>query len=218
MRRYLLAAVAAAAISTPAVARDHSWYAGIEGRYSSIYPNWTHGLHRDAYAVSAGPTIAYKSEEWSASLTFLISKLGMHAFSPLVFGYLRVLGAAIVLNALLPRSREPWSRGDWARVTGYSVLGVVINQAGSADQASASSFPPRRVSHFASVCLTSNRAEPRQSRASQAHRSDLSSRQSAVRPPASRPARAVPAVDSRATCHRPWETPPPLTSRPRDAQ
>jgi OmpA-OmpF porin, OOP family len=31
MRSYLLAAVAAAAISTPAVARDHSWYAGIEG-------------------------------------------------------------------------------------------------------------------------------------------------------------------------------------------
>src|SRR5206468_7305679 len=31
MRRTLLAAVAAAAISTPAVARDHSWYAGIEG-------------------------------------------------------------------------------------------------------------------------------------------------------------------------------------------
>src|SRR5947209_18649997 len=31
MRRTLLAAVAAAAISTPAVAADHSWYAGIEG-------------------------------------------------------------------------------------------------------------------------------------------------------------------------------------------
>ena len=36
MRRYLLGAVAAAAISTPAVARDHSWYAGIEGGATKI--------------------------------------------------------------------------------------------------------------------------------------------------------------------------------------
>src|SRR5437763_16923626 len=36
MRQYLLAAVAAAAISTPAVARDHSWYAGIEGGVSEV--------------------------------------------------------------------------------------------------------------------------------------------------------------------------------------
>jgi drug/metabolite transporter (DMT)-like permease len=63
------------------------------------------------------------------SLNYVISKLGMHAFSPLAFAYLRVLGSAMVLNALLPRSRERWSRGDWGRVTGYSVLGVVINQA-----------------------------------------------------------------------------------------
>ena len=33
MRKYLLAAVAAAAISTPAVARDGSGYIGFEGGY-----------------------------------------------------------------------------------------------------------------------------------------------------------------------------------------
>ena len=53
-----------------------NWYAGIEGRYASVYPNWTHGLRREAYAVSAGPTIAFKSEEWSGSLTFLPQLFG----------------------------------------------------------------------------------------------------------------------------------------------
>lgn len=50
-------------------ARD--WYAGAEARYASVYPDWTRGLHREAYALSAGPTIAFKSGEWSASLTWL---------------------------------------------------------------------------------------------------------------------------------------------------
>lgn len=53
-----------------------TWYAGIEGRYASVYPNWTHGLHREAYAVHAGPTIALKAEEWSASLTYLPQLFG----------------------------------------------------------------------------------------------------------------------------------------------
>jgi len=53
-----------------------SWYAGIEARYASVYPNWTHGLHREAYAVSAGPTIAVSSKEWSASLSFLPQLFG----------------------------------------------------------------------------------------------------------------------------------------------
>ena len=47
------------------------WYAGIEGRYASVYPNWTRGLHRKAYALSAGPTIAFSAHEWSASLSWL---------------------------------------------------------------------------------------------------------------------------------------------------
>lgn len=53
-----------------------NWSAGVEGRYSSVYPDWTHGLHRDAAAVFAGPTIAFSSEEWSASLTFLPQLFG----------------------------------------------------------------------------------------------------------------------------------------------
>lgn len=47
------------------------WYAGVEARYASVYPDWTHGLHREAYALSAGPTIAFDGDEWSASLTWL---------------------------------------------------------------------------------------------------------------------------------------------------
>lgn len=80
-------------------------------------------------AVSARVHLAAGAVAALFSLNYVISKLGMHAFSPLVFAYLRVVASAIVLNALLPRRQEPWSRGDWARVTGYAVLGVVINQA-----------------------------------------------------------------------------------------
>jgi hypothetical protein len=47
------------------------WYAGVEARYSSLYPDWTHGLHREAFAISAGPTLAFASEEWSAALSVL---------------------------------------------------------------------------------------------------------------------------------------------------
>lgn len=48
-----------------------NWFAGIEARYASVYPDWTQGLHREAHAVSVGPTIAFKSEEWSANLSWL---------------------------------------------------------------------------------------------------------------------------------------------------
>ena len=34
------------------------------------------------------------------SLNYIISKFGMRAISPLSFAYLRVLGSAIVLNAI----------------------------------------------------------------------------------------------------------------------
>jgi hypothetical protein len=53
-----------------------SWYAGVDARYAAVYPDWTHGLHREASAVSAGPTIAFRSEELSASLTFLPQLFG----------------------------------------------------------------------------------------------------------------------------------------------
>ena len=52
------------------------WYAGVEARYASVYPDWTHGLHRETYAVSAGPTIAFQKDEWSASLTYLPQLFG----------------------------------------------------------------------------------------------------------------------------------------------
>lgn len=53
-----------------------SWHAGIEARYASVYPHWTRGLHRAAYAVSAGPTISFRSEEWSASISSLPQLFG----------------------------------------------------------------------------------------------------------------------------------------------
>lgn len=61
------------------------------------------------------------------SLNYLISKLGMREFSPLVFAWLRVAGAAIVLN-VIARGEPALSRDDSRRVTWFAVLGVVINQ------------------------------------------------------------------------------------------
>jgi hypothetical protein len=48
-----------------------NFYAGVEARYSAVYPDWTNGLHREGYAISAGPTIAWSKAEWSASLTYM---------------------------------------------------------------------------------------------------------------------------------------------------
>lgn len=55
---------------------SRNWYLGAEARYSSVYPEWTHGFHREAYDVSAGPTISFKAEEFSASLTYLPQLFG----------------------------------------------------------------------------------------------------------------------------------------------
>lgn len=52
------------------------WYAGVEGRYASVYPHWTGGLRREAYAVSAGPTLHFESREWWMTLTYLPQLLG----------------------------------------------------------------------------------------------------------------------------------------------
>ena len=46
------------------------WFAGVEGRYSSVYPNFTHGLHRESYAVFAGPTIHYAARKWWVTATY----------------------------------------------------------------------------------------------------------------------------------------------------
>lgn len=53
-----------------------NWSAGLEVRYASVYPNWTGGSHRNSSAVFAGPTIAFSSDEWSASLTILPQLFG----------------------------------------------------------------------------------------------------------------------------------------------
>jgi hypothetical protein len=46
------------------------WWIGAEGRYHSVYPDWTQGLHRENYAVYAGPTIHYDAGKWSATATW----------------------------------------------------------------------------------------------------------------------------------------------------
>jgi drug/metabolite transporter (DMT)-like permease len=63
------------------------------------------------------------------AVNYIVSKLGMKAFDPFTFAYLRVLGAAIVMNAILPRhAYAPLTRADAKRVALYAVLGVVLNQ------------------------------------------------------------------------------------------
>jgi drug/metabolite transporter (DMT)-like permease len=63
------------------------------------------------------------------AINYIISKIGMHVFNPLTFAYLRVLGAAIILNTLLrERNAAPLEPGDGWRLFGFSILGVVINQ------------------------------------------------------------------------------------------
>lgn len=43
---------------------------GAEGRYHSVYPDWTHGLHRENYAIYAGPSIHYDGGYWSITATW----------------------------------------------------------------------------------------------------------------------------------------------------
>jgi len=61
------------------------------------------------------------------AINYIVSKLGMSSFDPFTFAYLRVVGAAIILNVLI-RGAAPLSRADFRRVVLYSLLGVVINQ------------------------------------------------------------------------------------------
>ena len=46
------------------------WWFGAEGRYHSVYPDWTHALHRENYAVYAGPTVHFDGGEWSVTATW----------------------------------------------------------------------------------------------------------------------------------------------------
>ena len=46
------------------------WFLGVEGRYSSVYPDWTEGLHRETYAVFGGPAVHYAGKKWWATLSY----------------------------------------------------------------------------------------------------------------------------------------------------
>lgn len=48
-----------------------NWFVGAEGRYHSEYPDWTRGLHREHYAIFAGPTIHYGGKKWWFTATYL---------------------------------------------------------------------------------------------------------------------------------------------------
>lgn len=43
---------------------------GAEGRYHSLYPDWTHGLHPKSYAVYAGPSLHYDGGKWAVTATW----------------------------------------------------------------------------------------------------------------------------------------------------
>ena len=62
------------------------------------------------------------------SLNYIVSKVAMRAFNPLAFAYLRVLGAALVMQFVLPRDRTPMSKADERSLIGYAILGIVLNQ------------------------------------------------------------------------------------------
>jgi len=46
-------------------------YLGAEARYAGVYPDWTSGLHSEASAFFAGPTVSFSAHEWSATLSFM---------------------------------------------------------------------------------------------------------------------------------------------------
>jgi drug/metabolite transporter (DMT)-like permease len=60
------------------------------------------------------------------SANYVISKLGMRQFSPMVFAWLRIAGASLIL-AVMVRGEPALSREDKRRVSGFAILGVVIN-------------------------------------------------------------------------------------------
>jgi drug/metabolite transporter (DMT)-like permease len=60
------------------------------------------------------------------SLNYIISKLGMRAFAPLSFAWLRCAGAAVLLWLFARGQSLP--REDARRLLLFSILGVVINQ------------------------------------------------------------------------------------------
>ncbi|MES2136422.1 MAG: DUF6662 family protein [Pseudomonadota bacterium] len=53
-----------------------NWMLGVEGRYTSIYPDWTKQFDRETYAVSAGPAIHYAGRKWWFTATYLPQLFG----------------------------------------------------------------------------------------------------------------------------------------------
>lgn len=47
------------------------WYLGLEGRYTSEYPDWPSNNHREFYGVFVGPAVHYSAERWWFTLTVL---------------------------------------------------------------------------------------------------------------------------------------------------
>jgi drug/metabolite transporter (DMT)-like permease len=60
------------------------------------------------------------------SLNYIISKVAMRSFAPMSFAWLRVAGAAIVLNLVIPG--RGFSRRDSWQIAGFAFLGVFLNQ------------------------------------------------------------------------------------------
>jgi hypothetical protein len=52
------------------------FWVGVETRYHSVYPDWTHGLRRENYAVYAGPSVHYDVGEWGVTATWLPQLFG----------------------------------------------------------------------------------------------------------------------------------------------
>jgi hypothetical protein len=48
-----------------------NWYAGIEGRYHSEYPDFPNTFKREHFAFFGGPNIHYGGQKWWATLTYL---------------------------------------------------------------------------------------------------------------------------------------------------
>jgi drug/metabolite transporter (DMT)-like permease len=65
------------------------------------------------------------------SINYIISKVAMRSFSPIVFAYLRIAGGAIIFNLLFRRRENemPLTRSDRRDIVVFSLLGVVINLA-----------------------------------------------------------------------------------------
>jgi uncharacterized protein DUF6662 len=53
-----------------------NWYAGLEARYHSEYPNFPADVHREHYAIFAGPTIHWGGERMWVTATWLPQLVG----------------------------------------------------------------------------------------------------------------------------------------------